>query len=57
MGLIQIEELGTIESDIFLTNTLSIGAVHQGAVRLALESNPELSSLNVVVSGSATMAF
>ncbi|HNU23986.1 MAG TPA: P1 family peptidase, partial [Mesotoga sp.] len=49
MGLIQIEELGTIESDIFLTNTLSIGAVHQGAVRLALQSNPELSSLNVVV--------
>jgi len=49
MGLIQIEELGTIESDIFLTNTLSIGAVHQGAVRLALESNAELSSLNVVV--------
>ncbi|HDP77152.1 MAG TPA: S58 family peptidase [Mesotoga infera] len=49
MGLIQIEELGTLESDIFLTNTLSIGAVHQGAVRLALQSNPELSSLNVVV--------
>ncbi|CCU83931.1 MULTISPECIES: P1 family peptidase [Mesotoga] len=49
MGLVQIEELGTVESDIFLTNTLSIGAVQQGAAKLALEDNPEMTSLNVVV--------
>jgi len=49
MGLVQIEELGSIESSIYLTNTLSIGAVQQGAVALVREANPHLRSHNAVV--------
>lgn len=33
MGLIQVAELGTLESPIFFTNTLSVGAVQQGYLR------------------------
>lgn len=42
-GLMQIEELGTIEHPIWLTNTLSVGAVLDGylaAVRDAARSDP-----------------
>lgn len=49
MGLVQIEELGSIESPVYLTNTLSIGAVQQGAVRVALAAKPGLRSYNAVV--------
>jgi D-aminopeptidase len=52
-GLVQIEELGLIESPIMLTNTLSVGPVMEGTVTYMLEKNKELGTsagtLNVVV--------
>ena len=41
-GLVQVEELGTIESPILMTNTLSVGTVLDGAVRYMLERNPDI---------------
>ncbi len=38
LGLMQIEELGVLETPIALTNTLSVGAVHDGMVEYMLES-------------------
>lgn len=38
-GLIQIDELGTIETPIILTNTLSVGAAHEGLVQYMLDTN------------------
>lgn len=52
-GLIQVEELGVIESPIMLTNTFSVGAVLEGTLQYMLEGNPAIgdstSSLNIVV--------
>ncbi|MFS0690991.1 P1 family peptidase [Sporosarcina sp. 179-K 8C2 HS] len=52
-GLIQVEELGVIESPIMLTNTFSVGAVLEGTLQHMLEENAAIgdstSSLNVVV--------
>lgn len=52
-GLIQIEELGVMESPIMLTNTFSVGAVLEGTLAYMLEENHSIgdstSSLNVVV--------
>lgn len=52
-GLIQVEELGVIESPIMLTNTFSVGAVLQGTLSYMLEENHSIgdltSSLNIVV--------
>lgn len=42
MGLIQINELGTIETPIILTNTLSIGTAATALIKRALEQNPEI---------------
>jgi D-aminopeptidase len=46
-------ELGTIESPILLTNTLSVGAAWEGGLRHLLEQNPDAArdrdTLNVVV--------
>lgn len=41
-GLIQIEELGTIETPIILTNTLSVGVAHEALVRYKLERNEDI---------------
>ncbi|MBQ6260651.1 MAG: P1 family peptidase [Firmicutes bacterium] len=41
-GLVQIDELGTLESPIFMTNTLSVGTVLTGAVRFMLGICPEI---------------
>jgi len=41
-GLIQINELGTIETPILLTNTLNVGIAHQALVRKMLEQNKEI---------------
>lgn len=41
-GLIQIDELGTIETPIILTNTLSVGAAHEALVRYMLENNDDI---------------
>lgn len=52
-GLIQVEELGLIESPIMLTNTFSVGAVLEGTLHYMLDENPTIgdstSSLNIVV--------
>ncbi|GAA4716660.1 P1 family peptidase [Brevibacillus fulvus] len=52
-GLVQLEELGLIESPILLTNTLSVPAAQQGAIAYMLKNNPELGgahgTVNVIV--------
>lgn len=42
VGLLQIEELGTLESPILMTNTLSVGTALNACVRYMLEQNPEI---------------
>jgi D-aminopeptidase len=52
-GLTQLEELGTLESPVLLTNTLAVGAVWEGGLRHLLERNPgagrDGDTVNVVV--------
>lgn len=52
-GLVQLEELGQLESPILLTNTFGVPAATQGALAHMLRNNEgigdELGSLNVVV--------
>ena len=42
MGLVQIEELGTVETPILLTNTLSSGIAHAALTRYMLEQNEDI---------------
>ncbi|MEH7277002.1 DmpA family aminopeptidase [Neobacillus vireti] len=42
MGTIQINELGTLETPIILTNTLSIGTAADALIEYMLELNPEI---------------
>jgi D-aminopeptidase len=44
IGTVQIEELGTLETPILLTNTLSVGTVADALVRYMMEQNPEIGS-------------
>lgn len=52
-GLSQLDELGTIESPILITNTLAVGAVWEGGLRSILERNPDAGreggTVNVIV--------
>src|SRR5699024_2725847 len=52
-GLVQVNELGRLESPIMLTNTFSVPAVAQGALTYLLENNEEVGdttgSVNTVV--------
>jgi D-aminopeptidase len=52
-GLTQLAELGTIESPILLTNTLSVGAAWEGGLRHLLDHNPDAArdrdTVNVIV--------
>lgn len=52
-GLVQVNELGVIESPIMLTNTFAVPAVTQGALQYMLERNPEIGetegTINIVV--------
>ncbi len=41
-GLVQVEEMGTIETPIILTNTLSVGIAYQGLVEYMLAQNPDI---------------
>lgn len=41
-GIIQIDELGTIETPIILTNTLSVGTAYDALVRYMLEKNEDI---------------
>ena len=51
-GLTQLEELGTVESPILLTSTLSVGPVWEAGLRHVLEHNPDAGragTVNVIV--------
>lgn len=52
-GLVQIEELGTLEAPIALTNTLNIGLVHDAIVEYMInefkKENMEIKTLNPVI--------
>lgn len=52
-GLVQVDELGLIESPIMLTNTFSVGPVLQGTLTYMLDEDETIgdsaSSLNIVV--------
>jgi D-aminopeptidase len=52
-GLVQVNELGVLESPIILTNTFAIPAVTQGTLEYMLTENPEIGdttgTINVVV--------
>lgn len=52
-GLVQVNELGVIESPIMLTNTFAVPAVAQGTLEYMLETNREIGvttgTVNVVV--------
>ncbi|WP_027212328.1 DmpA family aminopeptidase [Burkholderia sp. WSM2232] len=41
-GLVQLDELGTLETPIALTNTFSVGAVAQAQIRAAARANPSI---------------
>lgn len=42
VGLVQVDELGQLETPILLSNTLSVGAVSEGLVRHMLSCTPEI---------------
>lgn len=42
IGLVQVDELGTLETPIILTNTLSVGTALTGLVKYMLKNNPEI---------------
>lgn len=42
IGLVQVEELGVLETPIALTNTFSVGAVAQAQIRAAIAACPEI---------------
>lgn len=52
-GLVQVNELGRLESPIMLTNTLAVPAVSQGTLQYLLAENPDIAetagTVNVVV--------
>lgn len=41
-GLIQIEEMGTVETPIILTNTLSVGIAHETLIKYMLRQNKDI---------------
>ncbi|WP_432405426.1 P1 family peptidase [Wukongibacter sp. M2B1] len=42
VGLVQIDELGTLETPIVLTNTLSVGDASKGLIQYMLSNNPDI---------------
>lgn len=42
MGMIQVEELGTIETPIILTTTMSIGTAANALMKYMMEQNPDI---------------
>lgn len=53
LGLVQVDELGTLETPIAITNTLNVGLVHDALVEYSIETckrhNIRLTSVNPVV--------
>lgn len=48
-GLVQVEELGSLESHLVFTNTLAVGRAWQGLCHCLLEENPASRSVNPLV--------
>lgn len=48
-GLMQVNELGQLESPVALTNTLAVGAAWQALCRWLVDRNPGLTSVNPLV--------
>lgn len=42
IGFVQIEELGSIETNIVFTSTMNVGKIADGVIEEALEKNPEI---------------
>ncbi|MGF6968798.1 D-aminopeptidase [Paraburkholderia sp. WC7.3g] len=42
IGLLQLDELGTLETPIALTNTFSVGVLAQAQIRAAIRANPRI---------------
>lgn len=42
IGLVQVEELGTLETPIALTNTFGVAALAQAQIRSAIRANPQI---------------
>lgn len=42
IGLVQVEELGVLETPIALTNTFSVAALAQAQIRAAIHANPQI---------------
>ena len=53
IGLVQVDELGVLETPIALTNTFAVGALAQAQIKAAIAANPEtgrsLSTVNPLV--------
>lgn len=49
VGLMQVEELGTLETPILLTNTLSVGICATALVRRAIAANPDIGRTTATV--------
>ncbi|ADU31360.1 P1 family peptidase [Evansella cellulosilytica] len=60
-GTIQIDELGTIETPILLTNTLSVGNVSASLIKYMLKDNPDIGrttgTINPIVAECNDMHF
>ncbi len=48
-GLVQIEELGTLETPILLTNTFSVGTCANALIRHAIAANPDIGRTTATV--------
>ncbi|MBA8818507.1 aminopeptidase [Ochrobactrum sp. P6BS-III] len=48
-GLVQIEELGTLETPILLTNTFGVGTCANALIREAIASNPDIGRTTATV--------
>jgi D-aminopeptidase len=49
VGLMQVDELGTLETPILLTNTLSVGTCATALVRRAIATNPDIGRTTATV--------
>ncbi len=54
VGLVQIQELGNIETPILMTNALNVGIVTDGLVGYMLERNPEIGVTTTTVNPVVT---
>ena len=55
IGLVQVEELGVLETPIALTNTFSVAAVATAQIRQCIAANPETGRANFTVQSDAVI--